>query len=217
MLTESQIRAMMPRAGKRLDPHLPYIGPALEAGAINTPRRIAAFMAQLAHESGEYQYMEEIADGRDYEWRADLGNVHAGDGPLFKGHGPIQITGRTAHRRCGEKLGLDLLSDPLLICRPEYGTRAAVWFWNDKMGGLSCLADVDWFLTICRYVNGGENGLADRLAYWRRNREILGLPPVAVGLEPGAIKAFQAAHGLLADGIAGQQTMSVLRQVQVAA
>lgn len=213
MLSETQIRAMMPHAGKRLDPHLPYIAGALAAGDITTPRRVAAFMAELAHESGEYQYMEEIADGRDYEWRNDLGNVEAGDGPRFRGHGPIQITGRTNHRRCGEALGLDLLAEPTLICRPEHGTAAAVWFWNDK--GLSPLADMDWFVAITRAINGGTNGLEDRLAYWRRNRELLGLPPVDIAGEREAIRAFQAAHGLLADAVVGPMTLSVLRQVAV--
>lgn len=213
MITDALLRAMLPRAGKRLDPHLPYIAPAMEAGGITSRRRVAAFLAQLAHESCEFQYMEEIADGRDYEWRNDLGNVQPGDGPRFKGHGPIQITGRKNHRRCGEALGLDLLADPTLICRPEHGTRAAVWFWNDN--DLSPLADVDWFVTITRRINGGTNGLEDRLGYWRRNRELLSLPPVDITREGDAIRTFQASQGLAPDGIVGPKTIGALRCVVV--
>lgn len=214
MLSEAQLRAMMPLAGNRLDAHLPYIAPALEAAAITTPRRIAAFMAQLAHESGEFQYMEEIWGPTEqqlgYEGRADLGNILPGDGRRFKGHGPIQITGREGHARCGAALGIDLIAEPTLICRPEYATRSACWFWNDKAGGLSPLADRDWFLTITRFINGGYNGRAERAAYWRRNRALLGLPAVEIDREPVAIAAFQASRGLAADGIVGRDTLRAL-------
>jgi putative chitinase len=94
MIIEQQFRQMMPHAGSRLDPHWPYIAPALEKGRITTPKRIAAFLAQLAHESGEYKHMEEIwgptEAQRGYEGRPDLGNYFPGDGYKFKGHGPIQ-------------------------------------------------------------------------------------------------------------------------------
>jgi predicted chitinase len=209
MLTEQQIRAMMPNAGKRLDPHLPFIGPALAEGRIDTPRRIAAFMAQLAHESGEYRYMEELADGSAYEGRADLGNTQPGDGRRFKGRGPIQITGRANYAACGAALGLDLLADPTLLARPEHGTASACWFWNSR--DLSLLADQDWFRLITRRINGGFNGLADRLQYWDRNREILGLPPIDPDNEMGSIMEFQARHGLTADGVVGPKTIAALK------
>ena len=208
-ITEQQFRQMMPNAGARLDPHLPYIVPAMEEGDIASPKRIAAFLAQLAHESGEYRYMEEIASGHAYEGRADLGNTAWGDGPKYKGHGPIQITGRANHEACGRELGLDLIADPLQITKPEHGTRAAVWFWNSR--GLSALADVDWFKAITRIINGGYNGLSDRRLYWDRNRALLGLPYVDLDREEFAIADFQRKHGLFADGIAGPKTLKVLR------
>jgi len=61
-ISEQQLRQMFPNAGNRLNAHVLFISPALEKAAINTPKRIAAFLAQLAHESGEYRYMEELAD-----------------------------------------------------------------------------------------------------------------------------------------------------------
>lgn len=208
MITEQQIRQMMPRAGSRLDAHLPYIPKALEDAHIDSPRRVAAFLAQLAHESGEYRYMEEIADGSAYEGRADLGNTQPGDGRRYKGRGPIQITGRANYAACGQALGLDLLADPALLARPEHGTASACWFWNSR--GLSPLADQDWFRLITRKINGGFNGLADRVQYWNRNRQILGLPPVDIDNEMGSIMEFQARHGLTADGQVGPKTLAAL-------
>lgn len=208
MITDQQLRAMLPNAGSRLDAHLPYIETALEEGKIDTPQRIAAFLAQLAHESGEYRYMEEIADGSAYEGRADLGNIYPGDGVKFKGHGPIQITGRDNHHDCGVALGIDLIEDPRKITLPEYGTASAVWFWNSR--SLSLLADRDWFKAIAKIINGGLNGLSDRRMYWDRNRAILGLPFVDLDGEADRVATFQREHGLFADGIVGPRTIKAL-------
>jgi putative chitinase len=211
-LTEQQIRQMFPAAGSRLDAHLPYIAPAMTAASIDTPERIAAFLAQLAHESGEFRYMEEIADGSAYEGDTDLGNTEPGDGVKFKGHGPIQITGRANHAACGKALGIDLIAEPRLICTPVYGTASACWFWNSRK--LSLLADRGWFREITRRINGGYTGLADRVAYWQRDRVLLGLPPVDVAndfaTEKASIMAFQASRGLQTDGAVGPMTMAAL-------
>jgi len=212
LISEAQFRAMMPLAGARLDPHWPYINPALEKAAIDTPARITAFLAQLAHESAEYRHMEEIADGSAYEGRRDLGNVNPGDGRRFKGHGPIQITGRTNHWACGLALGIDLVANPLLLTTPQYGTASACWFWNSRQ--LSLLADRGWFVAITRAINGGTNGLHDRVRYWHNNCRILGLMPDRLDDEVEEIKAFQRSHGLTADGAVGRKT---LRKLELAA
>jgi predicted chitinase len=215
-LTDQQIRQMMPLAGDRLTPHLPYIFPALAEARIDTPRLVAAFVAQLAHESGEYRYMQELADGSAYEGRQDLGNVYPGDGVRFKGHGPIQITGRTNHALCGAALDLPLLEHPTLLCLPQYGTRSACWFWNSRK--LSLLAARDWFREIRRRINGGYNGLAECVVYWNRNRRLLGLPEICDPdgqLELASIKAFQAGRGLVADGDVGPRTMTALAAAAV--
>lgn len=211
MLTEKQFRQMMPNAGDRLNAHWPYINPAMADGNIKTPRAIAAFLAQLAHESGEYRYMEELADGSAYEGRVDLGNTYPGDGVKFKGHGPLQITGRRNHLACGIALGINLIENPRLITLPEYGTRSAVWFWNKNK--LTPPADVDWFKYITRVINGGYNGLTDRCRYWDNNRKILDLPYVNVNNEEFEIARFQLAHGLMSDGIIGRKTLAALHSL----
>lgn len=208
----TDIRQMMPNAGHRLDAHIPYIVPALEWGSIVTPLDVAAFMAHLAHESGEYRYMEEIADGSAYDQRTDLGNTPEldGDGQWFKGHGPIQITGKDAHLACGVALGIDLIANPKLLMLPEYGTKSAVWFWTVYKPALQPAAKRGWFHVTQRLVNGGENGWAERLAYYQRNRQLLAISPYKLEEENRFIREFQAEHSLLVDGDAGRQTLKAL-------
>lgn len=213
LLADNLVRGMMPNAGTRLTPHMPYIAPALEKAAIDTPLRIAAFMAQVAHESGEYRYLEEVwgptEAQRGYEGRQDLGNVVPGDGEKYKGHGPIQVTGRVNHMLCGQALKLDLVNYPRLLCLPQNATASACWFWNSRK--LSKLADRGWFRAITRAINGGYNGWTDRLQYYQRNRELLGLDPYEGLLQEDVdVRKFQRDHGLTADGVVGPMTMAKL-------
>lgn len=171
-MTLNQLTDIMPFAQVgRASFFLPPLNAAMEEFDINTPARQAAFIAQLAHESGSLRYVKELADGHGYEGRSDLGNTQAGDGPRFKGRGLIQITGRENYRKCGEALGLDFIADPALLEQPENACRSAGWFW--KMHRLNELADVGDFEHITRRINGGTNGMADRLAHWERAKAVL--------------------------------------------
>jgi putative chitinase len=145
---------------------------AMREFEINTPQRQAAFLAQIAHESGELKYMEEIASGEAYEGRANLGNTQPGDGKRYKGRGPIQLTGRNNYRRAGAALKLDLEGTPELAAKPDVGCRIAGWFW--KVHGLNELADRGDFRQITRVINGGYRGLDKREAYYKRAKEVLG-------------------------------------------
>ena len=131
-------------------------------GILDNSLRLIHFLAQLAHESGNFRYMEEIASGAAYEGRKDLGNVMAGDGKRFKGRGPIQLTGRANYRKYGRALGIDFENNPEIVALPSVGLLVACKFWTDN--GLNALADQDDVLTITRRINGGTNGLADRKA-----------------------------------------------------
>lgn len=213
LLNDDLIKKSMPNAGRRLEPHLPFIISAMDEGAINTPERIAAFLAQVAHESGEYRYMEEIADGAAYEGRIDLGNVQPGDGKRHKGRGAIQITGRANYERCGRALGIDFIAHPELLSLPENATRSAVWFWTSGNGriNLNLLADRSWFRHITHVINGGENGFDDRIIHYQRNRALVGLPVYSTVDEDGSIRQFQSRKGLVVDGDAGPKTLAALK------
>lgn len=140
---------------------------------IDTPKRQAAFLAQVAHESGSLRYVRELADGSAYEGRVDLGNTSTGDGIRYKGRGLLQITGKANYVACGTDLGLDLLRFPELLEQPVNASRSAGWFWKKK--DLNRFADTDQFGSLTRAINGGYNGLDDRIRLWLNIRKVLGL------------------------------------------
>lgn len=172
MITLENLKAICPLArAARMEPFVDSLNAAMEEFEINTPMRAAAFIAQVAHESGGFRYVQEIAPGTAYEGRADLGNVEPGDGARYKGRGLIQITGRSNYSACGVALGRDLVSQPELLEQPVDAARSAAWFWQKH--GLNELADAGDFERITRRINGGLNGLAERQAYYRRAQEVL--------------------------------------------
>jgi putative chitinase len=131
-------------------------------GILDTALRLAHFCAQLAHESDGFRAMEEYASGAAYEGRADLGNTQPGDGMLFKGRGPIQLTGRANYRNYGRALGIDFERHPEIVALPSVGMLVACLFWHNR--DLNSLADADDVVGITQRVNGGTKGLDDRKA-----------------------------------------------------
>ena len=178
-LTIEQLRQVMPLLPEsRAVEYLPHLQAAIYECEINTPARIAAFLAQIAHESGQLKYWAEIwgptLAQKRYEGRADLGNTQTGDGKRFKGRGPIQITGRSNYRKYAGLLDLPLIDKPELLELPMHGFRSAAAFWATN--GLNAIADEDTvvaFSRITRRINGGYNGLADRRKYWARAKDAL--------------------------------------------
>jgi putative chitinase len=167
------ILAIMPLAGTRATIFAEPLAATMSEYGITTPCRAAAFLPQIAHESGELVYTREIADGRAYEDRADLGNTQLGDGPRFRGRGLIQVTGRANYLACGKALGLDLIAQPNLLEAPVAACRSAGWFWVTR--GLNELSDDDLFGAVTKRINGGYSGLDKRLSYWLRARKVFGL------------------------------------------
>ena len=144
---------------------------------VDTPRRQAAFLAQIGHESGGLQYSRELwgptPAQRGYEGRVDLGNTQPGDGSLYRGRGLIQITGRANYKAVSDALHVDFIADPQLLEEPDNAARSAAWFWSKH--GLNALADAGDFPAITKRINGGMNGYADRFDLWQAAQKALGV------------------------------------------
>ncbi|SHL17704.1 glycoside hydrolase family 19 protein [Chryseobacterium polytrichastri] len=184
MLTLGQLKEATCSKSSYASGFLPHIIENCEHFSINTPSRILNFLAQLGHESGGLFYTEELASGSAYEGRKDLGNIQKGDGVKFKGRGLIQITGRANYKAISTALGTDFIVNPTLLggknvtkcsnVQLKNAAQSAGWFWNTRH--LNELADqidihksIDTgnnlvvFKKITKTINGGYNGLPDRL------------------------------------------------------
>ena len=174
-ITRQQLLQILPNAGPVAGVFVPVLNTAMVRYHIIGPKRVAAFIAQIGHESGQLKYVKEIwgptsAQAR-YEGRKDLGNTVAGDGPKYRGRGLIQITGRANYIMCGEALALDLINHPELLEKPHHACMSAAWFWATR--GLNTLADAGQFDRITRRINGGQNGAADRQTLYARALKVL--------------------------------------------
>ena len=144
---------------------------AMALYAIDTPLRAAHFLAQVGHESLGLVYTKEIwgptAQQLKYDPASgsqlskDLGNTQPGDGRTYMGRGFIQVTGRANYLAVSKALGKDFVATPLLLEQGSYPALTAAWFWNDR--GISALADADDVVAVTKRVNGGTNGLDDRI------------------------------------------------------
>jgi putative chitinase len=202
MMTLAQFSAAMQCTPDRAAAwYEPFIAAMAEHG-INTPRQMAMFLAQVGHESGGLVRLEEnlnysaqrlcdvwptrfqsVADAHYYEHaperlanhvyasRNGNGDEESGDGWRYRGRGPIQITFRANYERAGTALALPLLDQPELLLQPAEGAHSAAWFWVDK--GCGPYADADNIATVTRLINGGREGLAQRIERYERALQVL--------------------------------------------
>lgn len=156
-----------------LELHLPFINDCMKMFEINTTLRKQHFLAQCGHESCSLMYMHEIASGSAYEGRRDLGNIYPGDGKKFRGHGPIQLTGRLNHQAFFDYIGRPELIDTPEILESDLGLawKASGWFWMSR--NINRAADQDNVVFVTKLVNGGLNGLDDRKQYLSRAKEVI--------------------------------------------
>ena len=174
-ITTQQLLQILPNAGQSAGVFVSALNTAMNHYQIVGLKRVATFIAQIGHESGQLKYVKEIwgptkAQAR-YEGRADLGNTVVGDGSKYRGRGLIQITGRANYVECAEALGLDLINHPELLEKPQHACMSAAWFWASR--GLNTLADAGSFSKITTRINGGQNGAADRQALYDRALKVL--------------------------------------------
>lgn len=186
-VTVHQLQQIFPNAGQKAGVFVPGINATLGKYSIITRLRMAAFLAQVGHESGQLLYVRELGSNA-YLSKYDTGRLAQrlgntpeadGDGQLYRGRGLIQVSGRNNYRDCSEALFGDsrLLSTPELLEQPVYASLSAGWFW--QRAGLNSLADRVTraddavFEKITRKINGGTNGLADRQALYQQALEVL--------------------------------------------
>ena len=180
-ITEQQLQQILPNARRQAGVFVSPLNTAMAHRQIDTPKRQAAFLAQIGHESGQLQYVRELGSDQ-YLSKYDTGSLAArlgntpeadGDGQMYRGRGLIQITGRRNYMACSQALFGDerLLGQPQLLEQPQWACESAAWFWQSN--GLNELADKDQFTTITRRINGGLNGLDDRLQLWARAKAVL--------------------------------------------
>ena len=177
-VTREQILAIMPNAKDKVDVFLPYINDYAEVFHIDTPKRMAHFLAQIAHESGELRYTKELGNKNDFRkydvgrLKNMLGNLKDGDGYKYRGRGLIQITGRAnyqAYQNSKYCTG-DIMEHPELLEEPLGATKSAMWWWWKH--DLNKLADSDCFVAITKTINGGTNGLALRRKFLTRAKKV---------------------------------------------
>lgn len=175
-ITPALLRAATGCTQDAADIYAEHLDAAALAYRINTPERAAAWLAQLAHESGSLRSVREIASGEAYEGRADLGNTQPGDGQRYRGRGLIQCTGRHNYAwvrdRLRDQLGAarvpDFEATPEALEQPEWACWSAACWW--ALHGCNELADAGNHIGIGRLINRGSakstrpaNGEGDRL------------------------------------------------------
>lgn len=150
MITEDRLRAIMPEVPDRwAKAYADAAQKTAERFEINTPRRAAAWLANIAYESAELNHWEEVGQGGGL-----FGNYY--------GRGPIQLTGIGNYRAAGSFLSLDLVNDPGLVSRDTtVGFDTAGWFWRHGNGDLNVFADSGDFWTCYIRVLGSDNGTYD--------------------------------------------------------
>lgn len=203
ILTAAQLAQALDCQKSRAELWIDPINAALDRYEINEPILIAAFLAQIGHESARLTAVEEnlnySANGlrstfpkyfttqqagayarkpkaianRVYANRMGNGDERSGDGWRYRGKGLIQITGKDNHAACGEALGLDLLTAPELLMQPVYAAMSAAWYWASR--GLNKRARDNDIRDETRVINGGTHGLADRQALYDAARAAIGV------------------------------------------
>lgn len=198
-MTPEQIRKIMPNAGNRAEVFAGALSAAMTEFAITTPNRMAAFLANVAHESMQLHAIEENLNysaqaliriwpakfppqiaaiyardperiaNRAYASKNGNGDEASGDGWRYRGAGLIQLTFFNNHAACAKHFNMPPKSVGLWLRTPEGAARSAAWFWQSN--GLNAYADKGDFDGVCDIINKGRKTSAegDALGYAERN------------------------------------------------
>jgi len=130
------------------------------------------YFKTVADTVGYVGFPEKIAN-IGYSNRSDLGNGPDPDGYTYRGRGAIQTTGRGIYDKTGKLMGLDLVANPELLAQPDNAVISAFHFW--KFRNVNQTADVDNIIGTTKLVNGGYNGLDDRVVRLKKCKVALGI------------------------------------------
>ncbi len=169
---------------------------------INTTKRQAMFLAQVKHESSGLRRISENLNysssgllrtfgkyfnsssanayarqpskiaNRVYANRMGNGSESSGDGWRYRGRGLIQLTGKDNYTRFSKDTGIDAVNNPDVLLTPTGAVMSAIWFWNTN--NLNDTADRGDIKRNSELINGGHNGLTERIEFYHEAKRILG-------------------------------------------
>jgi putative chitinase len=200
-LTKEQLSQIIP-GNPYLDHWHDSLSQALPDYEINTPKRVAAFLAQCGHESGgftaikenlnykaeslvkvwpkyfnasnanDYAHNQEKIANRAYANRMGNGSEESGDGFKFCGRGLIQLTGRSNYQAFADSIQISIDDASEYLKTFEGCVQSACWFW--EANNLNKWADADDIEKMTKIINGGTLGLDDRTRLYQQALQILG-------------------------------------------
>jgi putative chitinase len=171
------------------------LGDVMKQFGITNSFRLTHFLAQVAHESGNFRYTREnlnySTEGllkvfpkyfdkntaplyarrpqaiANMVYNGRMGNkLKSNDGWMFRGAGFIQLTGRTNFKAFSDFIGdPKIMDDPSLVAT-KYPLTSAAWFFEKRGLWAICDEGIDQNIVkkVTLKVNGGYNGIADRLS-----------------------------------------------------
>jgi len=259
-LTEDMFKTMFPKAKSPTTLYKAMVK-ILPKYDIDTPQRIAAFLAQCGHESGGFRvrtenlnYSAKALDsvfgkyfkraGRDakeyarkpekianivYANRMGNGDTESGDGYRFRGRGYIQLTGKNNYRSFAKSLDMGPEEVIKYLETIDGALESACWFWSEN--GLNRYADENDMKTLTKRINGGYNGLEDRMHHWEVAMKYLGGDVMVskpkkdksegfhrtlqIGSKGDDVAMLQRKLGLAADGVFGRGTRQAVKRFQM--
>jgi putative chitinase len=201
MITLEQLQQLLPN-----NPYVEQWHEALEHllsdYEIDTPHRIAAFIAQCSHESGGFTALKENLNyraetlrkvfpkyftessaqqfagkqeaiaNRVYANRMGNGPEESGDGYRYCGRGLIQLTGKDNYQNFADSLEMNVEELPDYLGTFEGAVQSACWFWENN--NLNQWADKGDIVTLTKRINGGTIGLEDRIKHYEHALHVLG-------------------------------------------
>jgi putative chitinase len=201
ILSQDQLAQIIP-GNPYIEHWYKALSEALPDYDINSPQRVASFLAQCGHESGgftaikenlnykaeslvrvwpkyfnasnanDYAHNQEKIANRAYANRMGNGDEASGDGYRFCGRGLIQLTGRSNYQAFADSIQEDINNLPDYLATFEGCVQSACWFW--EANNLNQYADNYDLLTMTKKINGGTLGLDDRTARYKKALQIMG-------------------------------------------